>query len=776
MTDPLRYAAARRTLVGLVASCLAILPLRQIFTDWQWLLDAWIAMAITILPAAVLRMRWQPRLIQLLPGVVLVVAFLTARFVPAHAVAGVLPLHGAWKDVSALSTQFADTLRDETAPLASTPPVRMVLTAQLTLMAVAVDLLAVVARRPALAGVPFLLIYTLSGAVPRHAVGWVWFVAAGIAYLMLLASDSRDELSRWGRVMPRVGGGRAITAQALSGRRIGVIALALAVCVPLMVPVRAGNLLSDALHDNGSASFPLGGSGRAVRLDPFVSLKGSLTLGKPVGLLSVDARNTDGRDPFYLRANVLDSYNGKGWTTSDVPDSTLEDLGTTAFDTSPPAQRPDSTYSYAVTVTVLHTLGGNVPIFADPTSLSGSIDSRGWSPTNQLVVANTLKKGASYTEVVSEQNPGTTVLQDISEPLDQAALARWLQLPASTPVLARQLVAQLTGNISSPYRKAVAISNYFTNPANGFVYSLQTKAGDSTDDLTNFLKNKAGFCQQYAAAMGVMLRLAGVPARVVIGYTHDAPGANGQFVVTTSDAHAWVEAYIPSVGWLPFDPTPLSGADADRAVALPWAPHAANSGAGAAVNATSEAPNKKDLGSSVASSSAAAGGVQRGAAAGPAGPGWQAVLIVCLVLAVILILLVPALIRLARRRARLRASADGPDPLWQELADTAADLGYVWSPVRSPRQVVNWLDRQGLPGDASRSLGNLATVVERHRYAPPDATTALPADAVADDLVADLRRVESSLRGRRTRWVRMRARLLPESLGWLSWGHRGARH
>ena len=55
--------------------------------------------------------------------------------------------------------------------------------------------------------------------------------------------------------------------------------------------------------------------------------------------------------------------------------------------------------------------------------------------------------------------------------------------------------------------------------------------------------------------MGIMLRVAGVPSRVVLGYTHD-PARNGSFLVNSTDAHAWVEAFLPGAGWIPFDPTP----------------------------------------------------------------------------------------------------------------------------------------------------------------------------------------------------------------------------
>ena len=154
------------------------------------------------------------------------------------------------------------------------------------------------------------------------------------------------------------------------------------------------------------------------------------------------------------------------------------------------------------------------------------------------------------------------------------------------PKVVSDLVTTISGSLTTPYDKARALSTYFTNPANGFVYSLQTKSGESGSDLVDFLTTgKAGFCQQYAAALGVMLRVAGIPARVVVGYTHPAPDVNGRFQVTSDDAHAWVEAYFTGIGWLPFDPTPLTGADAARAVALPWAPHpevssAASAGAG----------------------------------------------------------------------------------------------------------------------------------------------------------------------------------------------------
>jgi protein-glutamine gamma-glutamyltransferase len=68
---------------------------------------------------------------------------------------------------------------------------------------------------------------------------------------------------------------------------------------------------------------------------------------------------------------------------------------------------------------------------------------------------------------------------------------------------------------------------------------------------------RSGHCEFFAAAMTVMLRDIGIPARYVGGFL---PGeyndVGGDWIVRASDAHTWVEVFFPGYGWMTFDPTP----------------------------------------------------------------------------------------------------------------------------------------------------------------------------------------------------------------------------
>ena len=133
-------------------------------------------------------------------------------------------------------------------------------------------------------------------------------------------------------------------------------------------------------------------------------------------------------------------------------------------------------------------------------------------------------------------------------------LSSYLGLPAldsRIPELARKI----TASADNDYDRAAALETYLRTH---FGYSLQLSRTVPHDPLANFLfERRQGHCEYFASSMAVMLRILGIPSRVVNGFrTGEFNDLTSQYVVRASNAHSWVEAYFPGHGWVAFDPTP----------------------------------------------------------------------------------------------------------------------------------------------------------------------------------------------------------------------------
>jgi transglutaminase-like putative cysteine protease len=743
------HSGARRTMLALLGTALGVVPLKALMSDNVWLIEAWFAMVVVLVPAALLRLRRAPSALDIWPGILLLVPVLTAIFVPHHAWGGLIPTRATMTDVSHLMDSLHHTTTDEIAPIHSTTAVRLVMCALLGLLAALIDLIAVVGRRGALAGVPLLVVYTVAGAVPRTPVAWFWFAVAAVGFLILLGLDADDELHDWGRRITRRGDKSSRHVLGVSAQRIGVIAVLAAVALPFFVPDQQKNLIADAFHNDGGDGLGSFGAGTGGgQISPFAALKGQLNRDKPTPLMNVHSESLQRVQPFYARSNVLDKFTGDGWGVSSHGDT--ESIASTDFGTLPPAAGPRSVQFRAdITVTGLT---GNVPVFTIPDRIDGVSTDTKWSDQDQLLLGGSVHKGQTISQTVEQAQPSVADLA-AAPFVSDADMGRWLTLPA-VPRSVTDLVDRITQGKDSPYARARAITDWFADPANNFVYSLKTTKGDSGNDLVDFLQQRSGYCQQYAAALGVMLRLARVPSRVVLGYMHPAPNAGGDFKITTFDAHAWVEAFFPGLGWVPFDNTPTAGLTGGKKTDLAYAPHVFPSGSND-VPSRSNSASRGERPTSSASVTSQAPGAQGAQSTSSGDVVWTGLVLVAL----IALALTPALTRAARRRGRYAAARKGDaDALWTELSDTAVDLGYVWSPARSPRQVSAWLARDA--AEAAPALDELAVAVEHRRYAPG----ARSGDAAA--LVQGLHEVTEQLRARRPSRTRMWARLWPASLGW----------
>ncbi|MDX2150124.1 MAG: DUF3488 and transglutaminase-like domain-containing protein [Bryobacteraceae bacterium] len=89
-------------------------------------------------------------------------------------------------------------------------------------------------------------------------------------------------------------------------------------------------------------------------------------------------------------------------------------------------------------------------------------------------------------------------------------------------------------------------------------YTTDLLQSEVNDPLAHFLfDRRKGHCEYFASAMAVLLRLEGIPSRVVTGFQSGVFNPiSGWHVIRASDAHSWVEAWLPGRGWVTFDPTP----------------------------------------------------------------------------------------------------------------------------------------------------------------------------------------------------------------------------
>jgi transglutaminase-like putative cysteine protease len=136
--------------------------------------------------------------------------------------------------------------------------------------------------------------------------------------------------------------------------------------------------------------------------------------------------------------------------------------------------------------------------------------------------------------------------------------------PAVTPRVRHRILAspyapiytlarRLARGAHSTYDVVSAIESYLK--AN-YAYSERTPARRYPLEAFLFL-DREGYCQQFAGAMALMLRMDGIPARVAAGFlTGSYDSATGSYQVGAVDAHSWVEVYFTGIGWVPFDPTP----------------------------------------------------------------------------------------------------------------------------------------------------------------------------------------------------------------------------
>jgi transglutaminase-like putative cysteine protease len=790
-------------LVAGVTTIMASFPLTAIFRTYTWLVYVAFAVIVVVGAAMLVRTARGPVWTQLLAMMGALLVFLTAVFPSGHEFLRLIPTASTFRHFNDLLALAGDQVRSEAVPVPdhSDGALLLLTTIGIGLVAIVIDLVAVGLRRPALAGLPMLAIYSVPVAVLPNNINFLIFLVPAIGYLWLLISDSVDRVRRFGRRF--TGEGRDVelwepSPLASAGRRLGVVGIVAAIVLPLAIPNMSAGILQ---RFNGPGTGPGVGPGtgqiQAV-VDLNAMLVQDLHLDQVIDMVEYD---TNDPDPGYLRFGVADQLKPDGFGNIAPASGEPVSHGISA----PDVPNIEGIVGTKYTATI-NPVGFNMqlaPVFQQLTALAGLDPS--WSydvGTDQLFARGNTIAARSYQIEYVHMNYTPAALRKAGPIRRDDPGLRSLSTGITEPVI-QDKVRELTAGKTTEYDTVRALYDYF-GPGNGFQYSLIAPPGNSGNALVDFLNQKKGFCVQYAAALAMLVRTAGFPARVAFGFTRGTRiKQNGAYHLTNLNLHAWTEVLFPNIGWVPFDATPASSVTGSNPTV--WAPDLAKPNSGEGGDPGDLAPKTTGGPNDIEPAPPATGRGAGGVTAAIVNP-WIAGGVLVLV-ALIVALVAPAMQRRTLRRRRRTRSAPRPDSgvmvavpdvdlphgpglvedpavvgaaradahaAWEELIDTMVDFDVPVDPSETPRATASRL--AALPAfgrDAQDATVVLARAEERARYAR------LPLRS--DRLDASLLTVRGALTDRATRRQRILATLLPRSVtnrwrsNWIALVNRGIR-
>ena len=290
-------------------------------------------------------------------------------------------------------------------------------------------------------------------------------------------------------------------------------------------------------------------------------LASQMTLGE-IGELKISSRAVmhismyvnQSTQPLKWRGGALTEFDGKVWSDPGGVTRVPVEFGQAVL--LPPTARPAARrMSYGVE---LEELASPALFFAGIPERVAGLPDRFIARTRAACyrLPNTPPPDFRY-EAYSlvEEPPETAPQPDPAPILALEAREQNLQLPDVLDRRIALLAHSLTADAATDLARARAIEDHLRT---GYGYTLQLPGHTVADPLADFLfTRKKGYCEYFASAMAVMLRSLQIPARVATGFqSGEYNPITDLWLVRASDAHSWVEAWIPGYGWTTFDPTP----------------------------------------------------------------------------------------------------------------------------------------------------------------------------------------------------------------------------
>ena len=755
----------RLTVAAGLATVLASIALYPLLAGGSWFWGGTGAVIVVGAVGAAARRRSMSVAVCLVAGGLFL--YLNAVFAGRQSWAGLVPTGWSVRHLGLLVAQ-ATAETSTYPPVPAWPGIVLLTVAGIGLVGALTDVLAVRLHRPAIAGLPLLVLFgvPLTTDVKPGAVGGALVFCAGMAgYLGLLSADGRYQLRLWGRIIhpwhdDSVSAGPDIRPLAAASWRIGWAAVVLALVLPLLVPgLRAHRLFPGTGGGNGPhhgpVSFPR----------PLDLLNTDLHEPRPLAVLSY--RTTGQATPPYLQLYVLGNLSTKAWTMARPTGTAL--LGQGALPTAPGLAAATPAFAVHEVISLASSLanGGNVSYLPLPYPARRVRVGGTWrvDPGSLTVFgAGARLAGLRYTVTGKDPNPAPQQLRRAGPP---TAMAGYTTVPTAFERL-RRLADRLTAGQTSAYGKAVALQAWFHRPGpGGFTYSLKAGPATGPSALAQFLtKTKTGSCQQFAFGMAVLARLVGIPSRVAVGFTQGTYVRNDTWQVKTSDAHAWPELYFNGAGWLRFEPTPpnTNGPAGQGTATIPPYSDPRQYPGGTLSPQTGQKPHNPGPVATSSPSSTVIPHKLTGPKTEPgatgAGQRKGSALVAALAIALLAVMLVtPGITRVVSRRWRWWKARDDvtrTHAAWRALRDDLADHRIACRASESPRALARRItELLGLTGAEREALERVARAEERASYA------ASPADS--SRLRADMAlvgRAVAHASGLRARWS---ARVAPSS-------------
>jgi transglutaminase-like putative cysteine protease len=321
--------------------------------------------------------------------------------------------------------------------------------------------------------------------------------------------------------------------------------------------VLAGTILGPRLPGAGSpAVVPWRHNGQSPgerkELSPLVNLRDRLLKQTDSPLFTVEAD-----EPSYWRLTALDEFDGDMWRSHAQFEAVEDELpGEVGAGQSDDVQQ-------RFTIENLDKIWA--PVAFKPVRLKESTIPLSYNEDlSTLILKNDDSlRGASYTVESRTTQPSPEMLRSVlMDDIPEDVMENYTSLPEDFSERAQSTATAVAGdNNLRPYEVAMKLQNFFRD--GDFHYDTELELGHNESAIDTFLRDKRGFCEQFAGTYAAMARSLGLPARVAVGFTQgvvrnaDTPHL---YHVTGRQSHAWPEVHLGKFGWVMFAPTPGRGA------------------------------------------------------------------------------------------------------------------------------------------------------------------------------------------------------------------------